>query len=198
MPLHWRAWQAVATRYGLDFPEDRFYALGGVPSRDILKMLSQRTGPPPGPHRRRRRKRRPPTSRSCRRCSRSRPSCDIAREHYGKIPWPSPPAAFSDHINEVLEHLGIRQLFQAVVTSEDVARQKPAPDIFLEAARRLGVPAAILPRLRGHRPGPASHPRRRHGRRGCAPADPERQDVLVCDQPTNLLQSSDSAKFFST
>jgi HAD superfamily hydrolase (TIGR01509 family) len=44
------------------------------------------------------------------------------------------------HINEVLEHLGIRQLFQTVVTSEQVVRQKPAPDIFLEAARRLGVP----------------------------------------------------------
>ena len=43
------------------------------------------------------------------------------------------------HINEVLKHLGIRQLFQAVVTSEEVARQKPAPDIFLEAARLLGV-----------------------------------------------------------
>ena len=40
----------------------------------------------------------------------------------------------------MLHHLGIEQFFQAVVTSEDVARQKPAPDIFLEAARRLGVP----------------------------------------------------------
>ena len=38
-----------------------------------------------------------------------------------------------------IDHLGIRHLFQAVVTSEDVTRQKPAPDIFLEAARRLGV-----------------------------------------------------------
>jgi HAD superfamily hydrolase (TIGR01509 family) len=39
----------------------------------------------------------------------------------------------------VLDHLGILSWFQAVVTSEDVTRQKPAPDIFLEAAHRIGV-----------------------------------------------------------
>jgi len=42
----------------------------------------------------------------------------------------------------VLEHLGIRSLFQAIVTSEDVIHQKPAPDIFLEAARRIGIAPA--------------------------------------------------------
>jgi HAD superfamily hydrolase (TIGR01509 family) len=46
-------------------------------------------------------------------------------------------------IEQVLAHLGIRTLFQAVVTSEMVKRQKPAPDIFLEAARRLGVPPQL-------------------------------------------------------
>jgi HAD superfamily hydrolase (TIGR01509 family) len=40
---------------------------------------------------------------------------------------------------QVLEQLKIRNLFQAVVTCEMVQRQKPAPDIFLEAARRIGV-----------------------------------------------------------
>ena len=39
----------------------------------------------------------------------------------------------------VLEHLKIRHLFDAVVTSEMVTNQKPSPDIFLEAARRIGV-----------------------------------------------------------
>jgi HAD superfamily hydrolase (TIGR01509 family) len=42
-------------------------------------------------------------------------------------------------VEQVLHRLGIRQLFKAIVTSEDVVRQKPAPDIFLEAARRIGV-----------------------------------------------------------
>ena len=44
MPLHWRAWQAIAKRHQLHFPEDRFYSLGGVPSRDILKMLGEEQG----------------------------------------------------------------------------------------------------------------------------------------------------------
>src|SRR6516162_9891415 len=44
MPLHWRAWQAVCARYRIHFPIDGFYYLGGVPSRDILKMLSAEQG----------------------------------------------------------------------------------------------------------------------------------------------------------
>ena len=44
MPLHWRAWQMITQRHSLHFPEDRFYSLGGVPSRDILKLLSGEQG----------------------------------------------------------------------------------------------------------------------------------------------------------
>lgn len=35
--------------------------------------------------------------------------------------------------------LGVRPVFGAVVSSFEVGRGKPAPDVFLEAARRLGV-----------------------------------------------------------
>src|ERR1039457_6769986 len=44
MPMHWRAWQMITQRHELHFPEDRFYSLGGVPSRDILKMLAEEQG----------------------------------------------------------------------------------------------------------------------------------------------------------
>jgi HAD superfamily hydrolase (TIGR01509 family) len=42
-------------------------------------------------------------------------------------------------IDAVLDAGGIRTLFAATVSSEEVARGKPAPDVYLEAARRLGV-----------------------------------------------------------
>lgn len=42
-------------------------------------------------------------------------------------------------IEAVLEAGGIAGLFRAVVSSEEVARGKPAPDVYLEAAQRLGT-----------------------------------------------------------
>jgi HAD superfamily hydrolase (TIGR01509 family) len=45
-------------------------------------------------------------------------------------------------IDVVLETAGLAELFEVTVSSEEVPRGKPAPDVYLEAARRLGVPAA--------------------------------------------------------
>jgi HAD superfamily hydrolase (TIGR01509 family) len=42
-------------------------------------------------------------------------------------------------IDAVLELAGLAACFKATVSSEEVAHGKPAPDVYLEAARRLGV-----------------------------------------------------------
>ena len=42
-------------------------------------------------------------------------------------------------IDAVLARAELAELFDVTVSSEEVARGKPAPDVFLEAARRLGV-----------------------------------------------------------
>lgn len=44
-----------------------------------------------------------------------------------------------DVINTVLDTIGIRKYFQAVVTGDYVKRSKPEPDIFVYAAEKLGV-----------------------------------------------------------
>jgi beta-phosphoglucomutase family hydrolase len=138
MPLHWRAWEMVTQRHGLYFPEDRFYSLGGVPSRDILKILAVEQG------------------RSLDHIAIAHEKeeaylplltqagpvemvVNIARENHGKIPMAVASGGTQKIICQVLDHLGIRHLFDAVVTNEMVKHQKPAPDIFLEAARRIGV-----------------------------------------------------------
>ena len=43
-------------------------------------------------------------------------------------------------IDAVLDAAGLASSFEATVSSEEVGRGKPAPDVFLEAARRLGLP----------------------------------------------------------
>jgi beta-phosphoglucomutase family hydrolase len=138
MPLHWRAWQKVAASYGLEFPEDRFYELGGVPSRDIFKMLSAEQNRPLDPVRASQEKE-AAYMQFMQEVRAVEPIERIVRENAGKLPMAVASGGNQALINEVLEHLGLRQFFQAVVTSEYVKRQKPAPDIFLEAARRLGV-----------------------------------------------------------
>jgi HAD superfamily hydrolase (TIGR01509 family) len=45
-------------------------------------------------------------------------------------------------IDAVLRRLELAALFEATVSSEEVARGKPAPDVYVEAAQRLDVPAA--------------------------------------------------------
>jgi HAD superfamily hydrolase (TIGR01509 family) len=60
------------------------------------------------------------------------------------VDWPLGLASSSNRvlIDRVLEVSGLAQYFQATVSSEEVARGKPAPDVYLEVARRLGVEPA--------------------------------------------------------
>jgi len=55
--------------------------------------------------------------------------------------WPLGVASSSNRglIDRVLELSGLAAYFKVTVSSEEVERGKPAPDVYLEAARRLGV-----------------------------------------------------------
>jgi HAD superfamily hydrolase (TIGR01509 family) len=138
MPLHWRAWKQVTESHGLQFPESRFYSLGGVPARDILKMLSEEQG--------RQidyveiaKEKEAVFAQLIPQIRPIEPIARIARDNQGKLRLAVASGGTRRVITETLHHLGMEQIFQAVVVSEDVARQKPAPDIYLEAARRLGI-----------------------------------------------------------
>jgi beta-phosphoglucomutase-like phosphatase (HAD superfamily) len=138
MPLHWQAWRTISERHRFHFPEDRFYSLGGVPSRDILHMLKLEQQLQINP-----------IAVALEKEEAYLPMLplvqpihavvQIARDNHGKLPLAVASGGMKPIIEKVLTHLGIRELFTAIVTSEDVKNQKPAPDIFLEAARRINV-----------------------------------------------------------
>ena len=138
MPIHFKAWSITTKKYGLIFPEDRFYALGGVSPFEVLRILSSEQG----------------MTIDFEAVTREKESLymqliseakeipevmEIVRANYGKKPMAVASGGTSETVVGILNHCSIKQYFDIIVTSEDVENPKPAPDTFLEAARRMNV-----------------------------------------------------------
>ncbi|WP_328345358.1 HAD family hydrolase [Micromonospora sp. NBC_00421] len=67
---------------------------------------------------------------------------DIARSNHGVLPMAVASGGLRASITATMTALDLDELFDVVVTREDVTAGKPAPDIFLVAAERLGVRAS--------------------------------------------------------
>lgn len=140
MPWHWTAWREVTERHGLEFPEERFYALGGVPTRDIVRQLAVEQGRPDIDPIAFAHEKETAYFTRLHEIGPVEEVVAIARSNRGRLPMAVASGGSRGAITRVLTHLGIVDWFAAIVTNEDVKNQKPAPDIFLEAAHRLGVP----------------------------------------------------------
>ncbi len=64
---------------------------------------------------------------------------ELLKVLYGNKTLALASSSYQDAVDGVLEGLNIAHYFKAIVTGLDVPRVKPAPDIFLTAARRVGV-----------------------------------------------------------
>jgi HAD superfamily hydrolase (TIGR01509 family) len=68
-----------------------------------------------------------------------RPVVDIALRYKEKLPMAVASGSSRENVDIQLEALGIRSFFKAIVTADDNVKPKPAPDIFLEASKRIGI-----------------------------------------------------------
>jgi beta-phosphoglucomutase family hydrolase len=140
MPLHYHAWNEAMRQAGLPqkLDEEFFYSLGGVPARHVTELFARRYGRQFGDVRILRKKEAlfaelqadakliAPTVAFARRVAATHPIA-VASGGPRKI------------VQQSLEISGLKSLFPVVVTSDDVARGKPAPDMFLLAAKRMHV-----------------------------------------------------------
>jgi HAD superfamily hydrolase (TIGR01509 family) len=67
---------------------------------------------------------------------------EAVRELASRWPLGLASSANREIIDLVLDEAGLADAFRATVSSEEVDRGKPAPDVYLEAARRVGVEAS--------------------------------------------------------
>lgn len=144
MPLHYVAWAKALNRYGIDFPEDRFYALGGMPSRQIVSLLACELGIEVDAVQAAHEKELLFTG-LLQQLMPIPQVIDVARHFRGKIPMAVASGGYRTIIHQQLCQIGVFDWFQAVVTAEDTTRHKPDPDVFLLAADLLKVkPAECL------------------------------------------------------
>ena len=138
MPAHYRAWLHVTKHHGLLFDEDRFYALGGRPTRDILATLANEASIEIDLDHASEMKE-TAFLEQVKYVKAIDPVIAALRRAHGHLPVAVVTGGYRDVCEKILLQIGIREFFDCIVASEDTNRHKPHPDPFLEAARRLGV-----------------------------------------------------------
>ncbi len=144
MPVHYRAWDEAMRRNGMPgtLDESLFYSLGGVPTRRVAQLIAAHYGI---------------TVdvdavftekenlfvKLLADVKRIEPVVAFAKR---AVAQNKPVAVASGGPREVVHHslklAGLAPLFPIVVTADDVVHGKPAPDMFLLAAKKMGVPAS--------------------------------------------------------
>ena len=142
MPLHYVAWKRALGEHGCDFPEDVFYAWGGMPAAEIIATLGKQQGIVM-----------PVTDVEHRKEAlyyqmlpdlRAVPEvlAEIERNcalGAGRLPMAVVSGSTRDSVVRSLETLGLLDRFATLVCAGDYAKSKPDPEPFLVAAERLGV-----------------------------------------------------------
>ena len=138
MPTHFVAWTQTMSKYGISFPEDRFYGLGGVPAPKIVSILASEQS----------------VSVDAEAVSHEKeelflellsevrpvaPVKAVAERYRGRLPMSIATGSPRWVADIILKALDMQEWFVAVVTADDIDDPKPAPDVFLKAAESMGV-----------------------------------------------------------
>jgi beta-phosphoglucomutase-like phosphatase (HAD superfamily) len=140
MPLHYRAWAEAMRRAGLPeaLSEDLFYSFGGVPTRRVAELLGEHYDLPLDADKVFREKEALFLEMGSE-LEVIAPVVEFARAVAGRAPVSVASGGPKPIVRRTLDRMGLLELFPILVTPEDVRHGKPAPDMFLLAAEKMGV-----------------------------------------------------------
>lgn len=140
MPAHFDAWCEALALYGAGgiFKEDVFFAMGGRPTKDIVEDLNSEYGLKLDPSDVALAKREA-FLKKLGKVEFISEVADFARSLRGTMPLAVASGGSRYVVEKTLKLLNCSDWFDEVVTADDVTNGKPSPDIFLHAAKLLGV-----------------------------------------------------------
>ena len=139
MPAHFAAWRDALAQQGMLLEEAEYFRHCGTPSRILIPQLAQQAGVEVDYVAALELKETAFLA-SIDRLQPITQIVDIARQNRGKFPMAVASGGTRRLVHLQLEQIEIVDWFDTIVCSEDTPRGKPDPDVFLEAAKRLGVP----------------------------------------------------------
>ncbi len=138
LPLHHQAWWAAIPATGQEVPVEFLLGVAGKPDEEVVMILNDTFG----------------YRLDARLTAVAKetwflnnlhqvrpivPVVDIVKAYSGKLPLAVASGSSRLAVQAMLAVTGLTAYFETVVAAEDAGRPKPAPDPFLEAARRLDV-----------------------------------------------------------
>lgn len=140
MPLHYQAWLASLQQHAapFDFTEELFYAKAGVREQDVVIELNALHGTQVDPDAVANAKAEM-FLKIIPQVKEIKPVADYARSLVGRFPLAVASGSEEPIVRGCLAANGLLDLFPVIVTPAYVKRGKPAPDMFLLAAEKMGV-----------------------------------------------------------
>ena len=140
MPLHYIAWVESLQQHDapFEFTEEVFYAHAGIKEQDVVKILNAQYGTNIDPVSVDELKmeifsKRIPEVQPV------RPVAEFAKSLAGRFPMAVASGSEEPTVRGCLEATGLIHLFETIITPKLVKHGKPAPDMFLLAAERMGI-----------------------------------------------------------
>lgn len=138
LPLHYSAWKTTFAELGLSCPLEFLIEHNGKPTEHIVGLYNARFDRRIDVEQFTADKERR-THELLRQARPLEPVAALARRYHGRLPMAVVSGSNRPNVELALRAAGLAALFSVVLTADDGLPPKPAPDLFLEAARRLNV-----------------------------------------------------------
>lgn len=140
MPLHKELWNVALKPHGIQVPESFIDTHAGKPTEVIVEVINAENNLSLDPEEILEAKERRFRERIAE-AAPIEPVVATARHYFGKLPMAVVSGGCRKNVVLSLESLGIIDWFPVILTADDPIPHKPAPDLFLTAAKLLNVAA---------------------------------------------------------